>query len=118
MSRLKERDLDCYYAPSILPVNSESWTLDFSGMSCYVAFSSLHTAYSHSSYQHDEHFLPGHLTHVRSFRLVSLTTHLVEFLVPRTLKPQDLAKTTKLGQQIRDNFSTLKFFESEFSAVS
>lgn len=89
-------------------------------MSYTVAFGSLQIAYSHTSHHHNKHLCLDtyQLPLVGPFRLVSLTTHLTEFLVPEILKPWDSANTTKLGQKEIDTFSTLKFYESIFSVIS
>ena len=59
-------------------------TQDYSSTSCHLAFSSLQVAYSLTSHHHDEHLCLDtyQLPSDASFRQVSLTKYLFEFLIP------------------------------------
>lgn len=76
--------------PSIIPITRP-------------AFNSLQVASSPISRHHDEHLCRAtyQLLPVGSFRTVSLTMYLVEFLVFWDAETLDSAKTTKLGQKER-----------------
>lgn len=103
LSYLKARGLGLCY-PKPISINSDSWTLHYCTMSYTVVFCSLQIASSHTSHHHNLCLDTFQLPLVEPFRLVSLTTHLIELLGPETLKSWDSANTTELGQKETDTF--------------